>query len=168
MATLTPGNGGTLKSATLEAAFHEALSLAAVAEQDPLKNPQAQTRVTMSLNIRTGQVTGTFTFEVTPTTGTDGSTTFPVTEYLQNTGYVKGTGGGLASAGLCGAIVELAEKIQAKERLSSKNPQGLNGVTGLNYGTETQVVSASFDYLTAGSISSTGAYNCVAKTYLLD
>jgi hypothetical protein len=168
MATLTPGTGGTLKSTTLEAAFHEALSLAAVAEQDPLKNPQALSRIVMGLNVRTGQVTGTFTFEVVPTTGSDGSTAFPVTEYLQNTGYAKGTGGGLSSAGLCGAIVELAEKIQAKERLSSKNPQGLNGVAGLNYATETQVVSASFDYLVTGSVSTTGAYICTAKTYLLD
>lgn len=168
MATLTPGTGGTLKSTTLEAAFHEALSLAAILEQDPLKNPQALSRISMNLNVRTGQVTGTFSFEVIPTTATDGSTSFPVTEYLQNTAYAKGTGGGLVSAGLCGAIVELAEKIQAKERLASKNPQGLNGISGLNYGTETQIVNASFDYLVTGSVIAPGAYSCVAKTYLLD
>lgn len=168
MTTFTPGTGGTLKSTTLEAAFHEALSLAAIAEQDPLKNPQAMSRIVMSLNIRTGQVTGTFTFEVVPTIASDGSTSFPITEYLQNTGYTKGTGGGLNSAGLCGAIVELAEKIQAKESLSSKNPQGLNGVTGLDYGSESKVVSASFDYLTTGAVTTTGAYSSTAKTYLLD
>lgn len=168
MASLTPGSGATLKSTTLEAAFHEALSLAAILEQDPLKNPQALSRIVMGLNVRTGQVTGTFSFEVTPTTAADGSTSFPVVEYLQNTGYTKGTGGGLVSAGLCGAIVELAEKIQAKERLASKNPQGVNGVSGLNYGTETQIVNASFDYLVTGSVIAPGAYSCVAKIYLLD
>lgn len=167
MATLTPGTEGTLKSATLETAFHEALSLAAIFEQDPLKNPQALSRIVMSLDIRTGQIKGNFTFEVTPTTAADGSTSFPVVEYLQNTGYTKGTGGGLISAGLCGAIVEIAEKIQAKEALSSKNPQGLNGVSGLNYGTETKIVNASFDYMVAGAVT-TGAYSCTAKTYLLD
>lgn len=168
MATLTAGTGGTLKSVTLENGFHEALSHVALAEQDSNKNTQQLTRVTMSSDIRTSRVTGTFTFALTKETTTTGSTSFVVVEHLANSGYTAGTGGTIKSAGLCSAIVELAEAIQSKEQLTSKNPSSINTITGLTYDSETLLVSGSFDYQTVPTMSAAGELSIAAKTYLLD
>lgn len=168
MAILTPGTTGTIKSVSLENAFHEALSRVALAEQDSTKNTQALTRVTLTSDIRTSRVTGTFTFALTKAFTETGSTSFVVVEHLSNTGYAAGTGGTLKSPGLCAAVVELAELIQAKEQLTSKNPSSLNSITGLTYDSETLLVSGSFDYQTVASMTAAGELSIAAKTYLLD
>lgn len=168
MATLTPGTGGTLKSTTIENGFHEALSRVALAEQDSNKNTQGLTRVTMSSDIRTNRITGTFTFALTKETTASGSTSFVVVEHLSNSGYVAGTGGTIKSPGLCAAIVEIAEAIQSKEQLSSKNPSAINVITGLTYDSETLLVSGSFDYSTVPTMTASGELSIAAKTYLLD
>lgn len=168
MATLTPGTGGTLKSVSLENAFHEALSRVAIAEQDSTKNTQALTRVTMSNDIRTSRVTGSFTFALQKETTASGSIAFVVVEHLTGIGYAAGAGGTLKSAGLCGALVELAELIQSREQTTSKNPSSINAITGLTYDSETLLVSGTFDYSTIPTVSGTGELIISAKTYLLD
>lgn len=167
MAIHTPGAGGTLKSTSIEAAFHEALSLVALAEQDPTKNPQNLTRLSLGLNLRTSQITGSFSFTVEPLVAADGATTFPVIEYL-SVGYVTGSGGTLKSAGLCSAVVELAELMQAKQRLLSKNPTGLFAVRKLDYNSEAKFVSGFFDYFVTGAVTTSGIFSATAKTFLLD
>lgn len=167
MATLTPGSGGTLKSVTLENDFHEALSRVALAEQDANKNPQGLTRVTMTLDVRTSRVTGTFTFGLTKETTTTGSTSFVVVEHLVS-GYTAGTGGTIKSGGLCSAVVEIAEAIQSKEQISSKNPSTINVITGLTYDSETLLVSGSFDYQAVATMTGDGNLSIAAKTYLTD
>jgi hypothetical protein len=168
MAVLTPGTGGTLKSVTLENGFHEALSRVALAEQDSNKNTQGLGRVTMTCDVRASRITGTFTFALTKETTATGSTSFVVVEHLSNSGYSAGTGGTLKSAGLCGAVVELAEAIQNKEQLSSKNPSAVNTITGLTYDSETLLVSGGFDYSTVPTMSASGDLSISAKVYLLD
>lgn len=168
MATLTPGTGGTLKSVSLENAFHEALSRVALAEQDSTKNTQALSRVTMTNDVRSSRVTGTFTFALSKETTATGSIAFVVVEHLIGTGYAAGTGGTLKSPGLCAAVVEIAEAIQSKEQITSKNPSSLNAITGLSYDSETLLVSGSFDYQTVPTMSATGELSIAAKTYLLD
>lgn len=168
MASLTPGTNGTLKSVTLENGFHEALSRVALAEQDSNKNTQGLTRVTMSSDIRTSRITGTFTFALSKEFTATGSTSFVVVDHLTQSGYAAGTGGTLKSPGLCAVVVELAELIQAKEQLSSKNPSSLNAITGLTYDSETLLVSGSFDYQTIATMSATGELSIAAKSYLLD
>lgn len=168
MATLTPGTGGTLKSVILENAFHEALSRVALAEQNSTQNTQALTRVTMSNDIRTSRITGTFTFALTKETTATGSTSFVVVEHLSGINYAAGTGGTLKSGGLCAAVVEIAEGIQSKEQLTSKNPSSLNTITGLTYDSESLLVSGNFDYQTVATVSATGELTVTAKTYLLD
>lgn len=122
----------------------------------------------MSNDVRTSRITGTFTFALTKETTTTGSTSFVVVEHLSNSGYVAGTGGTIKSTGLCAAIVEIAEAIQSKEQLSSKNPSAINVITGLSYDSETLLVSGSFDYSTVAVISANGELTMSAKTYLLD
>lgn len=167
MASLTPGTGGTLKSTSIEAAFHEALCLATLAEQDSLKNPQKLRRVGLSLDLRMSQVSGSFSFVFEPTAATDGAATFPITEYLIGINYAKGTGGELKSSALCGAIVELAEKIQAKQRLTSKNPSGMFAITRLAYNSDVKIVSGFFAYNVTGSVVN-GIFSTAAKTFLMD
>lgn len=168
MATLTPGTGGTLKSVTLENGFHEALSRAVLAEQDSTKNTQALSRLTMSNDLRTSRITGTFTFALTKQFTETGAVSFVVVEHLTNTGYTAGTGGTIKSPGLCAAIVEIAEALQSKEQVSSKNPSAINVITGLTYDSETLLVSGSFDYSTVASMTTAGDLAVTAKTYLTD
>lgn len=168
MAAITPGAGGTLKSVTLENAFHETLSRVALAEQDSNKNTQALTRVTMTNDVRISRITGTFTFALTKESTTAGATSFVVVEHLVNSGYAAGTGGTLKSPGLCAAVVELAELIQSKEQLASKNPTAVNSITGLTYDSESLLVSGSFDYSTVATMAATGELTVAAKVYLLD
>ena len=168
MATLTPGTGGTLKSVSLENGFHEALSRVALAEQDSNKNTQGLTRVTMNGDIRTARITGTFTFALNKETTAAGATSFVVVEHLTGTSYAAGTGGTIKSAGLCAAIVEIAEAMQSKEQLASKNPSAINVITGLTYDSETLLVSGSFDYSLNLTMTASGELSIAAKTYLLD
>lgn len=168
MATLTPGTSGTLKSVTLENAFHEALSRVALAEQDATKNTQALSRVTMSNDLRTSRITGSFTFPLTKETTATGSISFVTVEHLTGLNYTAGSGGTLKSPGLCAAVVELAELIQTKEQSTAKNPQSINSITGLTYDSETLLVSGSFDYSTVATVSAAGEVVIAGKTYLLD
>ncbi|AFZ22366.1 hypothetical protein [Allocoleopsis franciscana] len=168
MATLTPGTGGTLKSTTLENGFHEALSRVALAEQDITKDTQVLTRVTMSNDVRASRITGTFTFALTKETTSAGSTSFIVADHLTNSGYAAGTGGTIKSATLPAAIVEIAEALQSKEQITSKNSSNINTITGLTYDSETLLVSGSFDYSTVATMSASGELTVSAKTYLTD
>jgi hypothetical protein len=168
MAILTPGTGGTIKSVTLENAFHELLSRIATLEQDTSKNSTAATKITMSVDVRSGRVTGNFSFGLTKETTATGSTSFVVVEHLSNSGYAQGTNGTIKSAGINASLVEVCEMIQTKEQLASKNPTGLNTITGLNYDSETLLITGNFDYNVTGSIDNLGSLVLAAKTYLVD
>lgn len=168
MAAITPGNGGTLRSTILENAFHEALSRVILWELDVTKNPQNNSTVTLISDFRAGRNSGTFTFTVGRETVPTGATSFPIQEHLTNTGFTPGTGGFIKSATIGGAIVELAEAIQTREKNSLKNPQGLNIITSLNYESEADRVTGVFDYLILQSVDASGNVITIAKPYLLD
>lgn len=168
MATIIPGTGGTLKASTLEGAFHEALMRIAIAEQDPTKNIQALTCVTIHSNIRSSRITGTFAFRLIKQVSSTGSTQFVITEHLINTGYTTPTAGTIKSAGICGAFIEIAENILSKEQLTSKNPSSLHSIKELRYDPTALTVSGYFDYLTIETISPLGDLVISGKTYLLD
>jgi hypothetical protein len=166
MATLTPGTGGTLKSTSLEQCFHEALCRAVLLEQDSTKNPRGLNRLTLRQDARNGQAEGSFTFEVSKAIS-GGNPIFTAIEHLTS-GYSPGTGGTLKSLGLCGAILELAELIQAKQPLKSKNPQSFKTITALTYDSVGLVVAGLFDYPIVELLTSSGEFATTAKTYLLD
>lgn len=168
MATYTPGTGGTLKSTTLENAFHEALNSAINFEKDTAKNPQNQQKIGLSINAVTRSATGSFTFSLTKEITTAGTISFPVTDYFTTSGFTPGTGSTIKSANLPAAIVELAELLQTREQNSTKNPQNLNTITSLNYDSEALTVDCTFAYNLDAAMATDGGLSLKAKTYLAD
>lgn len=168
MTTITPGTGGTLKSTTLENAFHECLVKGLSYELDSTKNPSSIKNITLALDLATNRARGTFSFSFGLELGTTGQMTVTVSEYLTSTGFTSGTGGTVRSNTIASAIVEIAEMLQAKDRLPSKNPSQANTITGLSYDSETLVVTGAFEYGIVTSVEATGNTIISAKNYLLD
>lgn len=169
MATVTPPTNGTLKSNTLENSFYEALSICRNYELDTAKNTSNFNNVTISIDQTNRRCSGGFSFNFNITTNTtDGSANFPVTDYFTSAGYAAGTGGTFKSPNLPAVITEIARAIQIKEFDTTKNPQGLNAITSLNYDTETRVVTCNFDFALDVTVDASGSVVFKAKTYLAD
>lgn len=168
MTAITPGTGGTIKSTTLENAFHEALNQCIGYERDTSKNPSNLRNITLSINLADNRATGTFSFGLTKEISSTGSITHTVSEYLTSTGFSSGTGGTIVSNTIASAILEIAERIQTLEANSAKNPTALQQITGINYDSEQLTVAGTFDYAVVSTVDTTGNISISAKPYLLD
>lgn len=168
MGSVTVAVGGTLRSNTIENMLYEALSLACNWENDVVKNPTAEKKVSLTEDKAEKRVTANFTFKINRERTSTGSTSFPVQTHLVSTGYAAGTTPAIVSTNIYAAIVEICEEIQKRDADVNKNPMGLNTVTSLNYDSEaltvTGSISQSFDFTpdAQGNIVSR------AKTYLVD
>lgn len=168
MTTITPGTGGTIKSTTLENAFHEALTLCIGYERDTAKNPSNLRNITLSINLADNKATGTFSFGLTKEISATGSITHTTAEYLTNTAFASGTGGTIVSNTIASAILEIAERIQTLEANSLKNPTAIQQITGITYDSEQLSVSGTFDYAVVSIVDATGKTVISAKPYLVD
>lgn len=82
MADITPGTGGTLKSASAENALLEVAMLVQNLERTPANNPDNRNFCQVTINTDAGTATVTSTFPIAPVVGADGKITIEAVEYL--------------------------------------------------------------------------------------
>jgi hypothetical protein len=168
MAVITAGDAGTFKTATAEARAVEVLMLIQSFERDANKNPGGKNFVNGSLNTRTAVYGGTFQLPVTESLFTDGTLRITAAPYLTNSDVVPGgSEPTFKSANAEAHLIEVFSYLQAREKLSAKNPDGRNYVTatydqdkGLMSGTFSIPCDLSFD-------PATGVSRFTGKEYLL-
>lgn len=168
MGAVVPGTNGTLKSNTIENMLYEALNIAINWENDQIKNPTGEKRITLTEDKSAKQVTASFDFKINRDKTTVGATSFPVQSALVGTGYTAGTTPAIVSDNIYAAIVEICEEIQRRDADSRKNPQSLNTVTTLNYVSESLTVSGSITLVVDASTDNFGNVVTRARAYLLD
>ena len=168
MGSVAPGTNGTLKSTTIENILYEALSIASNWENDLVKNPTGEKKISLSLDMAAKRATASFSQKVNREKTSTGSTAFPVQTQLVSSGYAAGTGSAIISTNIYAAIVEICEEIQRRDADNLKNPQGLNTVTSLSYDSEALAVSGSISLVVDFAIDATGNIVSRARTYLLD
>lgn len=168
MGSITVGIAATLKSNTIENILYEALTIASIWENDLVKNPTAEKRIALAVDIAAKRLTASFNQKISREKTASGSTTFPVQSQFVNSGYSAGTGGTIVSSNIYSAIVEICEEIQKRDADQSKNPQGLNTVLSLSYDSETLIVTGSVNLAIDVTTDGTGNNVTRAKVYLLD
>lgn len=82
MASITPGDGGTLKSAVMENTALELAMLMQLKELDPSNNPNGENNVSLSLNSDTSTVSISIVLEVTQTLDSTGKVVLAAKPYL--------------------------------------------------------------------------------------
>jgi hypothetical protein len=152
-----PGNG-TLKSTSVEAALAEAMQLLELAEEaSATPNEINFTDVSHNNASKVLNLTCNMPFELT--TDVDGGSKINAVNYVS---FPFVGGGDLKATTLPTAVLELAQKVQIKERSSTANRNLIN----LTYVTDTGVCSIIAAFDAVRSVSATGSIDTVAKPYL--
>jgi hypothetical protein len=154
---LVPGTG-TLKSVTYEVALIEAAQLLELAEESsPFPGNVDFTDVTHNNAAKTTTVTCSLPIAVTMAAG---KPTFATTNHVAPT-FTNG-GEDIESTSLCGAVLELAQKIQAEEKTNTANPNRIN----IQYDTDPGTASISATFSSVKTVTTTGAILHTVTPYL--
>lgn len=130
MATITPGTGGTIKQATIEGQVIEVLTLLQLTETDSSKNSSGRNVITLNINLNTNEFVASFVLPVNQTFNSDGSIKLSAQTFLTGVTFAPGTGGTYKSTALEAYTLEVLMALQAQEKISAKNPQGRNLISG--------------------------------------
>lgn len=160
MTVFTPGSGGSLKSITVEAAFLELVVRASRATR--LTTAPEDAQIAYQFDSATNAITGTMTIPIESSLTGGLITTNPV-PFVDETGYVTGTGGDLASSGLIDNLVELAYRVN---EIPAKSEDEIGGVD-LSVDLDAKRVAASFTCPVTISVDSAGKPIFTAVDYLV-
>lgn len=160
MTVFAPGSGGSLKSTTVEAAFLELVVRAANAPR--LTTAPEDAQIAYQLDSAASAITGTMTIPI-ETSLTGGLITTNPVPFVDETGYMTGTGGDLASSGLIDNLVELAYKVN---EIPAK-PENEIGGLDLSADLDAKRVSATFTCPVTISVDSAGKPILTAVDYLV-
>lgn len=132
MAAFDPGTGGTLKSTTLEDAFLEGFQLLNAAEAALANNPGL---TSMNFDTDAGIATMTASLPVATSVAADGSINVAAftTGYVTNAFNPGSPAGDVASTTLLGAVIEMAQLLQATENTQQADDNvqvSIDGNTG--------------------------------------
>lgn len=166
MVAITPGSEGTFKAATAEGRAIEVLTYFQIQEQDETKNPNGRNAVTGSFNTEDNRFEGNYSFIVDQSLNPDGSISLAATSAL--VGVAINPGGGdptFKSTVIERYALEVLMYLQAAERISAKNPQNLNAVTG-SYNSDSGVYTGNFSLPITVSITASGNCQIAAVEYL--
>lgn len=167
MAAITPGVGGTLKSATAEGAAIEALMYLQENEANgATTNPQNRNFVQGQWNIDTKVFSGSYNFPAEQTPNADGDLVIVATDYLTGVVFDPGAGGTFKKTHAVGATLEILMYMQNKERVAASNPENRNGVQG-QFNSDNGTYSGSFSFPFTVSFDANGRSVFAAKEYLL-
>ena len=154
---LAPGNG-TLKSITYEAALIEAAQLLELAEESSAFPTNVDfTDVAHNNAAKTTILTCSLPIAVVMTSG---KPTFGATNHVSPT--FNNGGADIESTSLCGAVLELAQKIQAQEKTNTANPNNIN----IQYDTDPGTASISATFSSVKTVTAAGAILHVVTPYL--
>jgi hypothetical protein len=144
MATITPGNGGTIQQTTIEGQVIEAITLLQLRESESANNPNNRNAITLSINTNTREFVASFVIPVGQSFNTDGSIRISATPYLTGVTFAAGTAGTYKSITLEAYTLEVLMALQAHELLPAKNPQSRNLISGA-YDSETALYSGALN-----------------------
>lgn len=154
-----PGEG-TLNSISLEAAFVEATQLLELAEEAS-PNPTAVnfTAVDHNNNTKLFNISCTMPVKVTMA---GGKPTFEpdLTKHV-SPAFLKG--GDISAESLCGAVLELAHKIQDTELANTANPNRVS----IDYSTDNMTASITGSIPAVRSVSASGSIDTSVTPYLV-
>ena len=130
MATITPGTGATIISATAEGQLHEIMNLLRIQEKDVTKNPSAFQNIAGDYSTVGDSYNGSFDVPVTYQDTGAGTRQIIGNEYLTGVTFSSGTGGTFKSSTPVSYFIEVIMYLQDLEANTTKNPNGRNFVTG--------------------------------------
>jgi hypothetical protein len=167
MTVITPGNGATLLSNTLEGQMLEIATFLKLAEQSPAKNPNSRNFIGITCNFSTLIANITFSLPAAPGINNVGQLLTTATPYLQTTGFNPGSGGTFTSETPEAYLLELVTALQIKEADGVKNPTQANNVSA-TYDSDELIFDGTASLPLEILIQLDGSIKILADEYLLD
>lgn len=166
MTKLTIDSTATLKSNTMEGALLELVTLIRINESILSNNPQALNNISLSISYDDLTADGTVTFPLSISIDNQGDSVISAINYLSNVTYSAGISANtLKSSNPINAVIELIQRMQTLETVTTNNPTGANKVTGKT-DNELLVYTGTFNLNLSLSIGTNGALQYTAKEYL--
>lgn len=166
MASIQPGTGGTFKTSTVEGRLIEVVTFLRLQEMDSVKNPDDRNSVIGDFSINSSEFSGSYSLACSQAITAEGGISIVATPYLTGVTFAPGSGSPTFKSTTVEAyLLEVITYIQFLESVTSKNPQGLNQVTG-TYNADTGVYSGTFAIPCSVAIGSNGDCNFSAQEYL--
>lgn len=166
MATITPGNGATIKSNTIEGVLHEVCTYLQVFEFDPTTNPNGLNNVVASHLQDSKTFTCNYTIPVQQELNSSGQVVYSAVEYLTDLTFNPGTGGTFKSTTCAGYLLEAIIYCQNLEKNPAKNPNNNNNISG-TFNIDRATFSGTIDLPILVSINSDGKVLYATDQYLL-
>jgi hypothetical protein len=167
MATIQTGSGEVFKTTTAEGRLIETVCFLRLAELDGVKNPDGKNSVLGEFSISDLLFLGSYNLPCSQTLTTAGAVSIVANPYLLSTGFNPGSGTPtFKSAAIEAYLLEVLTYLQGLESNASKNPQGLNNVTG-TYNADTGIYSGTFSIPVALTQDGSGKACFAAQEYLL-
>lgn len=166
MAAIQPGTGETFKSTTAEGRLIEAVCFLRLQEGDTAKNPNDLNAVIGDFSINSNEFSGSYSLACTQGLSASGSLSIVAKNYLTGVTFSPGTGTPtFKSTTIEAYLLEIIGYLQFLEADSTKNPNGLNQVTG-TYNADTEVYSGSFAIPVSVEMGTDGSVKFAAVEYL--
>ena len=166
MATIQSGTGGTFKASTAEGRLIEVACFLRNQEQDSTKNPDDRNSIIGVFSINSNDFSGTYSLACAQALTPDGSISIVATPYLENVVFSPGTDTPtFKSTTIEAYLLEVITYLQYLESVSTKNPSGLNNVTG-TYNADTAVYSGTFAIPVSFVVGTSGEASFTALEYL--
>lgn len=160
MTVFNPGSGASIKSTTVESAFLELIVRAANAPRLP--NAPEDAALSYQISSTTKTLTGTMVVPFSSSL-TGGLITTNPTPFLDESGYISGTGGDLASSGLIDNLVELAYRVNELP----PTPESTVGGLDLTMDMDAKRLTTAFVLPISFSVGSDGVPTITAEDFLV-
>lgn len=166
MATLTPGDGGTIRSNTIEGVLQELCTYLQIYEFSALNNPNGLNNIIGNHLQDSKQFTCNYTIPVKQELNTLGQIVYSAIDYLADLIFVPGTGGTFKSTTCAGYLMEAIIYCQNLEQNAAKNPNRENNITG-TFNSDSTTFSGTINLPVSVNISAIGEVTYKADEYLL-
>ncbi len=166
MATVTPGNGATIKSDTIEGVLQEVCTYLQVFEFNALNNPNGLNNVIGNHLQDSKTFTCNYTIPVQQQLNSSGQIVYSAVDYLVDLVFTPGTGGTFKSTTCAGYLLEAIIYCQNLEKNTAKNPNNQNNISG-SFNIDSATFSGTINLPISVSISSDGNVAYIADEYLL-
>lgn len=166
MATITPGTGGTIKSAKVESHLLEIITFAKVQELDTTKNPAPPKLYIQGYTFTDALFRCNLSIPVNRTTNSGGESVISTPDYLSGVTFTPGTTGTFKSTNFAAYLVEVLMYAQDLERNAAKNPAGADRISG-NFDINPNLFSGSVELPISLSLGTDGKPVYTATEYLL-
>lgn len=166
MAVISPGTVGTFRSSTAEGRAVEVIVYVGNVQKVVANNPDALSIVTTTFNQSEDTISGSFSIPAEQTVSTGGS--LAIAAKLSLIGVPIAPGGDeptFKSSDPCSYLLEVLMFLQYVERISTRNPQSRNYISG-TYNSDTGIYSGSFQLPVSFNVDEMGAIQITAQEYL--